>query len=110
MLLRHPINLFCMRSCCVKEKDIPFIQLDGDQPVYTSIVQLRNENRVPFEKFFLFLVHSTQSACLLLQSANGFRDLACCREIARHGFERQTPPEGYEGFTANLRSFAAKNN
>ena len=34
----------------IKEKDIPFIQLVGDQPVYTLTVQLRNENRAAFEK------------------------------------------------------------
>ena len=33
-----------------EEKNIPFVLLTGDQPVYTLIVQLRNENKEKFNK------------------------------------------------------------
>ena len=34
----------------IEEKNIPFVLLTGDQPVYTLIVQLRNENKEKFNK------------------------------------------------------------
>ena len=39
----------------VEEKNMPFIQLVGDQPVYTIIVQLRNENKEKFKKIIPIL-------------------------------------------------------
>ena len=38
-----------------EEKNMPFIQLVGDQPVYTLIVQLRNENNLKFKKILPIL-------------------------------------------------------
>ena len=34
----------------VEEKNIPFVFLTGDQPVYTLIVQPRSENKEKFNK------------------------------------------------------------
>ena len=39
----------------VEEKNIPFVLLTGDQPVYTLIVQLRNENKEKFNKIIPIL-------------------------------------------------------
>ena len=39
----------------IEEKNIPFVLLTGDQPVYTFIVQLRNENKEKFNKIILIL-------------------------------------------------------
>ena len=38
-----------------EEKNIPFLLLTGDQPVYTLIVQLRNENKEKFNKIIPIL-------------------------------------------------------
>ena len=46
-----------------EEKNIPFLLLTGDQPVYTLIVQLRNENKEKFNKILLILgIFHTQVA------------------------------------------------
>ena len=37
------------------EKNIPFMQLVGDQPVYTLIVQLTNDNFYKFKNIVPFL-------------------------------------------------------
>ena len=39
----------------IEEKNIPFVLLTGDQPVYTSIIQLRNENKEKFNKIIPIL-------------------------------------------------------
>ena len=39
----------------VEEKNIPFVLLTGVQPVYTLIVQLRNENKEKFNKIIPIL-------------------------------------------------------
>ena len=39
----------------IEEKNIPFVLLTGDQPVYTLIVQLRNENKKKFNKIIPIL-------------------------------------------------------
>ena len=39
----------------IEEKNIPFFLLTGDQPVYTLIVQLRNENKKKFNKIIPIL-------------------------------------------------------
>ncbi|MCH2406095.1 MAG: hypothetical protein MK200_07880, partial [Nitrosopumilus sp.] len=45
----------------IEEKSMPFLQLVGDHPVYTLIVQLRNENILTFKKIIPFLAHFTVS-------------------------------------------------
>ena len=39
----------------IEEKNIPFVLLNRDQPVYTLIVQLRNENKEKFNKIIPIL-------------------------------------------------------
>ena len=39
----------------IEEKNIPFVLLTGDQPVYTLIVQLKNENKEKFNKIIPIL-------------------------------------------------------
>ena len=39
----------------IEEKNIPFVLLTGDQPVYTLIVQFRNENKEKFNKIISIL-------------------------------------------------------
>ena len=39
----------------IEDKNIPFVLLTGDQPVYTLIVQLRNENKEKFNKIIPIL-------------------------------------------------------
>ena len=39
----------------IEEKNIPFVLLTGDQPVYTLIVQLRNESKEKFNKIIAIL-------------------------------------------------------
>ena len=39
----------------IEEKNTPFVLLTGDQPVYTLIVQLRNENKKKFNKIIPIL-------------------------------------------------------
>ena len=39
----------------IEDKNIPFVLLTGDQPVYTLIVQLRNENKKKFNKIIPIL-------------------------------------------------------
>ena len=39
----------------IEEKNIPFVVLTGDQPVYTLLVQLRNENKEKFNKIIPIL-------------------------------------------------------
>ena len=39
----------------IEEKNIPFVVLTGDQPVYTLIVQIRNECNGKFDKIIQFL-------------------------------------------------------
>ena len=70
----------------IKEKDIPFIQLVGDQPVYTLIVQLRNENRAAFEKLLPVLgpFHTQCSFITAINkrfSGSGLSDLIVSADI-----------------------------
>ena len=39
----------------IEDKNIPFVLLTGDQPVYTLIVQLRNEKKEKFSKIIPIL-------------------------------------------------------
>ena len=39
----------------IEEKNVSFVLLTGDQPVYTLIVQLRNENKEKFNKIIPIL-------------------------------------------------------
>ncbi len=70
----------------IKEKEIPFIQLDGDQPVYSLIVQLRNENRASFEQI-LPVLGPFQTQCSFITAINkrfsgsGLSDLIVSADI-----------------------------
>ena len=44
------------RRIVTELKSMPFVQLVGDQPVHTLILEIKNKNPVLFEKILLFLV------------------------------------------------------
>ena len=46
-------------------KSMPFVQLVGDQPVYTLILEIENKNNVLFEKI-LTVLGGFHSACALI--------------------------------------------
>jgi hypothetical protein len=48
-------EVMCRVVDVAKKKSMPFVQLVGDQPVYTLIVQLKNENPNKFAKILPFL-------------------------------------------------------
>ena len=60
---------------------MPFVQLVGDQPVHTLILEIKNKNLVLFEKILLFLVE-LYTACDFLSviywrfKGSGLEDLA----------------------------------
>ena len=67
----------------VEEKNIPFVLLTGDQPVYTLIVQLRNENKEKFNKIIPILgSFHTQVAFITAKrfEGSGLSDIfSCCK-------------------------------
>eukprot|EP00112_Aurelia_sp_Birch-Aquarium-sp1_P018096 Seg4270.2 transcript_id=Seg4270.2/GoldUCD/mRNA.D3Y31 product="hypothetical protein" protein_id=Seg4270.2/GoldUCD/D3Y31 len=70
----------------INDKDLPFMQLVGDQPVYTLIVQLRNENRAVFEKILPILgpFHTQCSFITAINkrfSGSGLSDLIVSADI-----------------------------
>ena len=56
----------------IEEKNIPFVLLDCDQPVYTLIVQLRNENKEKFNKIFPILGPFHRQVCFIKAIAKRF--------------------------------------
>ena len=70
----------------VEEKNMPFIQLVGDQPVYTIIVQLRNENKEKFKKIIPILgpFHTQVSFITAINkrfSGSGLSDIIVAADI-----------------------------
>ena len=50
-------EVMCRMVAAAEMKSMPFIQLVGDQPVYTLIVQLKNENAGKFDLILPFHAH-----------------------------------------------------
>ena len=60
----------------IGEKNIPFVLLTGDQPVYTLIVQLRNEKKEKFNKIIPILgPFHTQAAFAKQFEGSGLSDI-----------------------------------
>ena len=70
----------------IEEKSMPFLQLVGDQPVYTLIVQIRNEHPEKFKKIIPVLgqFHAQSSFITAISkrfSGSGLSDLIVSADI-----------------------------
>ena len=62
-------DVMCRMVQCVERKAMPFLSLVGDQPVYTLIVELKNENPTQSDGIFPFL-GSFRAQCSFMAAIN----------------------------------------
>ena len=80
-----------MQRCkqAAEEKSMPFIQLIGDQPVYTLIVEVKNENQGDFQNILPVLggfhTQATFIAMYRRFKGSGLEDLAVAAGIVEAG-------------------------